>query len=376
VVAAIWALPISLLTSTEFLVEIPGVNVVVEAMINWHPIVQQLLEGYVPSLLTSLFIVFLPEVLEPFCTWERPYNVAARDAAIMRHYYTFVIFNVFIFPMLFIGSLNSYQKIAEDGFDAIARINFSIQGAFFANYIIQQTFMSGCFRLIRLHHLVWRQFWIRFLCVSDSEYAEARRWIKPMELRGVRFSQMLIVVAILQTFAVIAPLILVTGVLYFLFMYIYDKNNILHVYPRDLLTDSSMIPSVINQFMVAQIISSAFLCLFFYTKTAYWGMGVSAALVVLDLGILVLLYARNYYEWDQYIRRGSPHLVECEIPEVVLAGAYKHPGLVEEDENIGSRLEAGGTDLRKVFETEVERSTREHEEKAKFGDGEGIVDGE
>eukprot|EP01094_Clydonella_sp_ATCC50884_P017208 TRINITY_DN2954_c0_g1_i1.p1 TRINITY_DN2954_c0_g1~~TRINITY_DN2954_c0_g1_i1.p1 ORF type:complete len:765 (+),score=364.37 TRINITY_DN2954_c0_g1_i1:227-2521(+) len=367
IVAAVWAVPISLLTNVEFLIAIPAIGPIAEEVVSWHPVVQQLLEGYVPSLLTSLFIVFLPEVLEPFCTWERPHNVAARDASIMRNYYTFVIFNVFIFPMLFIGSLNTFQKVLDDGLNALARINFSIQGAFFANYIIQQAFMSGCFRLIRLHHLIFRQLWIRFLCVSDTEYAEARRWIKPMELRGVRFSQMLIVVAILQTFAVIAPLILICGILYFLFLYIYDKNNILHVYPRDLLTDSSMIPTVINQFIFAQIISNAFLILFFYTKQAYWGLGIVAGLLLLDVVVGVVLYLRNYYEWDQYIRRGSPHLVECEIPEAVLAAAYKHPGLVEEGDDIEGRLERS-KNIREEFMTDVERDTRAHQERALQGD--------
>jgi hypothetical protein len=365
IAAALWAIPISFLTNTETLVTIPGIGYVVQKMIDWHPIVQQLIEGYLPSLLTSLLIVVLPEILMPFCNWEHPHYHASREASLMRHYYTFVILNVFVFPLLFIGSFNSYIKIANEGFDAFSKINWAIQGAYFINYILQQTFTSGSMRLLRPHLLIIRQFTLRFLCVSDSEFQEAHKRLDPLDPPSIRLAQMTVVLAMIQTFAVIVPLILIAGLAYFLFLYIYDKNNILHVYPRDQLTDSSVIPNLINQFIAAQFISNLVLIVFFYIKGAYWGLGISAGLAAVSLLVMLFLNVRNWRERDQYIRKGSPYVVDYEVPMRILQTAYLHPGLVPEEDNISERIEHAreqNIDLRNEFRSELDKATMEHSE--------------
>jgi len=365
VAAALWAIPISFLTNTESLVTIPGIGYVVSKVINWYPLIQQIIEGYLPSLFTSLLVVVLPDILKPFCNWEHPHYHSSREASLMRHYYVFVILNVFVFPLLFIGSFNSYIKIANEGFDAFSKIDWAIQGAYFINYILQQTFTSGAMRLLRPHLLFIRQFKLRYMCVSDSEFHETRKRLDPLDPPSIRLAQMTVVLAMIQTFAVIVPLILVVGIAYFLFLYLYDKNNILHVYPRDQLTDSSVIPNLINQFLAAQVISNAVLIVFFYIKGAYWGLGISCGLAGAALLIMLLLNLRNWWEYDQHVKKGSPYLVDYDVPLPILQSAYLHPGLVPEEDDIEERIErarAQNIDLRNEFRSELERATAQHTE--------------
>ena len=193
------------------------------------------------------------------------------NASILRLYYTFIILNVLIFPTFLIGTLNGVANGFRSS-DVIKNINFSLQGAFYINYVVQQTFFSGISRLLRPDD-IFMYFLFRHMAVTDEEREEVKVRAACTMLYRIRFAQLLVVMACLLSFAVIVPLVLVTGIVYIIVIYMIDKNNLLHVFPKELAGDTSMTISVINMFMIAQILYEVLTAIFFYFKKSYWSFG-------------------------------------------------------------------------------------------------------
>ena len=66
--AFMWAIPVSFLASVSTLEQIPGLGYVVTAVIDFNPFFQSVIEGYLPSLLTTCLVLCLPPILTSmFC---------------------------------------------------------------------------------------------------------------------------------------------------------------------------------------------------------------------------------------------------------------------------------------------------------------------
>lgn len=352
IVALIWSFPISFMASISTLSAIPGLGWVEDL----NPFFQDLIEGYVPSLLTSGFVACLPFILGWVALLEGPYTLAERDASAMRHYFVFVVLNVIIFPSFLIGTFDSIAIIFSEGFDGVNSllegINYALQGAYFINFVIQQTFLSGIIRLLRLHNLAAR-FYKEYFAVTEDEYEEIRKFVSVFEYR-TRFAQTLIVTAVVLTYVIEVPLIIVAGVLYLIVIHIIDRNNILHVYPKNVDGDSSMIPTVISMFVIGLIIMQAFLAIMFWFHRSLGSFIIIIILLALTLLVLFLLNFLNWYNKYKYIKYGEPLLIEWDLPRSVLEKAYMHPGLEDEEADLNERIDRfmeHGGDYKKEFQS-------------------------
>mmetsp|Transcript_4563 Transcript_4563/g.16052 ORF Transcript_4563/g.16052 Transcript_4563/m.16052 type:complete len:786 (-) Transcript_4563:35-2392(-) len=352
IVALIWSFPISFLASISTLSSIPGLSWVEDL----NPAVQDLIEGYVPTLLTSAFVACLPFIMGWVALLEGPYTLPERDASAMRHYFTFVVLNVLIFPSFLIGTFDSIALIFSEGFDGVnsllGDINYALQGAFFVNYVIQQTFFSGIIRLLRLHNLAAR--WYKeYNAVTDDEYEEIRKFVSVFEYR-TRFSQTLIVTAVVLTYVIEVPLIIVAGVVYLIVIHIIDRNNILHVYPKNVDGDSSMIPTVITMFVIGLLIMQSFLAIMFWFQRSIGSFAIIIVSLAFTLFMMFLLNFLNWYNKYKYIKYGEPLLIEWDLPRSVLEKAYMHPGLEDEEADLNERIDhfiEHGGDYKKEFST-------------------------
>ena len=357
IVALVWSIPISFLASVDTLEQIPGLGLVVEEVISLNPFFQDIIEGYIPSLLTTLFVLCLPFILNNTVPFEKPDTVATHNASVLRLYYTFIILNVLVFPTLLIGTLDSLSILFEDGVTSVlAQINFTLQGAFFINYVIQQTFFSGMIRLVRPQH-IFQLYWFMGFAVTEEEKEDVkRRSAHEMEYR-IRFAQMLVVIACLLTFAVVVPLILPAGIIYLIIIHIIDKNNILHVFPKVLAGDSSMIISVINMFCIALLIYEVMTAIFFYFKDSIYAFSILIVLIALTLLVTALLNFFNWYNKYRYIKYGQPLLIEWNLPSDLLEKAYIHPGMVDEEGDINSTIDnfiSGNGNIDSLLKTDIE----------------------
>ena len=295
--------------------------------------------------------------------FEKPDTVATRNASVLRLYYTFIILNVLVFPTLLIGTLDSLSTLFEDGIGTVlSTIDFTLQGAFFINYVIQQTFFSGMIRLVRPQH-IFQLYWFLAFAVTDEEKEAVRKSSAHDMLYRIRFAQMLVVIACLLTFAVVVPLILPAGIIYIVVIHIIDKNNILHVFPKVLAGDSSMIISVINMFGVALAIYEIMTAIFFYFKDVYVSFGIVIALLAITLAVIALLNFLNWYNKYTYIKYGEPLLIEWNLPADLLEKAYIHPGMVDEESDLSDTMDSfisGNGTLDNLMKNDIERANEQY----------------
>jgi hypothetical protein len=298
--------------------------------------------------------------------WEKPYSVSERNTSVMKNYFVFVVFNVLIFPSFFIGTLNSISIIYEKGIVSfISHIDFALQGAFFINYIINQTFVGGALRLSRISEVFLYVYYLYYDAVTDVEKEAAKKRIAEMDYR-TRFAQLMIVMAALMCFSTIVPLILPTGVLYFFVLHIIEKNNILHVYPKCMESDSEMIPAVINMFLISMILFEGAMIIFFYVKRQVICFAIMWAMVFITLLFGAFLNFLSWFNWYRYVHYGKPFLIDWDLPHSLLETAYIHPGVVPEDENITERIDnciKSGNDVANLRSNNAyERALAEHKE--------------
>ena len=358
-----WSIPISFLASVDTLESIPGLGGVVEAIVDVNPFFKDIIEGYIPSLLTTLLVLSLPFILIRVCMFEKPDTVGDRDASVLRLYYVFIALIVVVFPTLLIGTFDSIALLFEDGVGSVlSNINFTLQGSFFINYVIQQTFFSGMLRLCRPQHLFQRQ-WGLLFAVTDDEKERVNIATAHEMVYRIRFAQMLVVIACLLTFAVVVPLILPAGLLYLVVIHVIDKNNILHVFPKVLAGDNSMIISVVNMFSVALIIYQVMTAIFFYFKTSIWSFAVVIVLLALTLLVTVLLNFLNWYNRYSYIRYKQPLHIEWNLPSELLEKAYVHPGMIdEESDQVNATVEdfiSGNGSITDLIQSPLQRMEEE-----------------
>ena len=254
----------------------------------------------------------------------------------MRHYYIFIMLNVFIFPCLFIGTIDSLvQLFSDDPFVSLSRINFALQGAFFINWLIQQAFLGAILKLYRFMPF-FKHKWAMWNAVSDREKDVARRITGTMMYRS-RFSHLLLAVTILLAFSIIVPLVAPAATLFFIIIHIVDKNNILHVYAKEP-NNEEIIPAMLYQFLASLLVYEIAILAFFFIKKVLFGFIV--ALIVIFFSLVLGFYFSLRNEWDQYtfVRYYEPDLIPWAYPESLLRTAYCHPGFVEEEDDLENRV--------------------------------------
>jgi len=254
----------------------------------------------------------------------------------------------------------------------VGNINFSLQSAFYINYVIQQTFFSGMSRLVRPDDVIMYKVFT-YLAVTDAERLEVRRNCPGTMKFRIRFAQMLLVLACLLTFAVICPLLLVAGLLYFVVIHLIDKNLLLHVYPRELAGDSSITNSVINMFGIALLIYEVLTAIFFWFKESIWSFAVLIVLMAVTLLLMAVLNFLNWYNRYRYIKYDRPLLIEWNMPPELLEKAYLHPGMEEEPVDLSSRLDhfvnGKEDELDSLMHRDVDLATLEYLEAEKDEEG-------
>ncbi|CAG0887908.1 unnamed protein product [Cyprideis torosa] len=101
--------------------------------------------------------------------------------------------------------------------------------AFFVNYVVTSAFIGTALELVRFPDLL--NYTTRMaLARSAAEVAGVRRRIQWDFQYGVEYAWMLVIVALVMTYAVILPIITVAGLFYIMLKYFVDRHNIYYVY--------------------------------------------------------------------------------------------------------------------------------------------------
>ena len=200
--------------------------------------------------------------------------------------------------------------------------------------------------------------------MTDEEREERKALAAEKMYYRSRFPGIAVTVTGLLTYGVMVPLLLFIGLVWIIVTYLIDKNNLIHVFPKEHSGDSSMIISWINMLLLGFLYSEMILSIFFYFRGAGWPFYVIIGLMGLTLGVAALMNFLHWYSKYRYIKYGKPMLITWFLPQTLLEIAYQHPGLIKEEDDLCYQLDnfvcGEGANLGELLSTVVEDAEREY----------------
>ncbi|KAI0304281.1 hypothetical protein B0F90DRAFT_1809149 [Multifurca ochricompacta] len=241
-----WLFPVSLFVG---LVSIQNISAYWPSLANYlsrHPWEEELLQSFLPTVLVSLLTLLIPLIL--FLIAKKAHTIITLSALhdrIMTRYYKFLIVNILVFFCIGTAALQSFLvgfAIKEANRNALHILSdsFPSAGPFYVGWLIFTTAIHGGVELA--------------LFVTKLPlimYPSTRRAITPRERSvGIRprtfnyyywLPNHLLVIHVLFVFAVLNPLVMPFGLIYFSIGKIVVKNQFLHVYAKNYEGNGQMI---------------------------------------------------------------------------------------------------------------------------------------
>ncbi|KAH9159491.1 hypothetical protein EDB89DRAFT_2048781 [Lactarius sanguifluus] len=231
----LWLFPVSLFVG---LVSIQNISAYWPSLANYlnnHPWEEELIQSFLPTLLVSLLALLIPLIL--LLIAKKAHTIITLSGLhdrIMMRYYKFLIVNVLVFFCIGTATLQSFLvgfaiKDANRNALRILSDSFPSSGPFYVGWLIFTTAMHGGMELA-------------LFGLPLIMYPSTRRAITPRKRSvGIRprtfnyyywLPNHLLVIHVLFVFAVLNPLVIPFGLIYFSIETVVIKNQFLHVYAK------------------------------------------------------------------------------------------------------------------------------------------------
>ncbi|KAI8097594.1 uncharacterized protein BX664DRAFT_293215 [Halteromyces radiatus] len=308
-----WTVPISFIssfTSIDAIIKVaPGLG----AIVDQHPLIQNILQGLIPTILVNIFMQILPLILD--CTHLFFFflfllidlgilqGLRARSAvteSTLSKYFFFLIFNVLLVFTIVSTAINTLV-ILVDRPTTIANIlatRLPKVSPFFINYTILQGLLLMPLNLLQPGSLIVSGFFIYFYAKTPRQHAYAR---SPGSFNyGAGYPSPLLIFIIVLEYSTISPIILVFGALYFGITYIVYKYQFLYVYFRPYEAAGQLWTMVFPRLIVGMILFQLTMLGLFILKNSF----VLGALCV-PLTVFTIIFK---FTIDAAYSRNSLHL--------------------------------------------------------------------
>jgi len=245
-------------------------------VLNYSPNARAIIQGALPAIVFSLFFLLLPIFLKQLSKLAVPAFKTDEMKLTMKRYSDCLVgmgLLVSVFSSGIFSSMNAIANLsAGDIWETLGK-KVPAQSVFFLTYIITACFISMSMNLFMILPFITNLLGLYAPVVFDYE---------------VQYGIMILMFTICITYAVISPIVLIWGCLYFLFAYITYTYQLIYVYKRGNDTGGSHFPSVfgrlnygmmIGQFVIIAMMvlqqaipqSIVFLFVPIYTANTSWG---------------------------------------------------------------------------------------------------------
>ncbi|KAG2500669.1 hypothetical protein HYH03_001435 [Edaphochlamys debaryana] len=237
---------------------------------------KRLLTGWVPSLLITLWQgMVLPICFTLLVTASRQcLSLSSTDRTIARYVFLFAVFNVFLGGVIGSTIVQGINTAIEKGPGEI----FSLIGSYlptssnyFINMVMFRAMVTVPLRMLWPHigirmYLLRR--YLRLSCVITAR--EKAALMAPVSPRyGFEIGMIMLIFLITSGFAVVSPLILPFGILYFVIAWLLWRWSLLYVYVRKYESGGTFWPWVFSRVMVSLALFALFTGCVFITRQAY-----------------------------------------------------------------------------------------------------------
>ncbi|TFK52586.1 hypothetical protein OE88DRAFT_1678721 [Heliocybe sulcata] len=300
-----WLLPVSFFVT---LVSIQNVQTYwpwLNRYLSHHPWEQEVLQSFVPTVLISLLTICVPLIL--LLIAKKAHTIITLSALhdkIMTRYYKFLIVNVLVFfcmgTFVLQSFLINFRQTAGGLINTVAD-SFPAAGPFYVGWLIFTTAMHGGLELA-------------LLGLPLLMYPSTRRQIIPRKRAvGIRprtfnyyywLPNHLLVVNILVLFAVLNPLVLPFGFLYFSVEVAVIRNQLIHVYAKNYEGNGQlMLIRMIRYSLDGLVFSQAVFLAYMTVLKKHVNVGLAAFLIIFTVVVKLVAtrLVRARFEYDDIL---------------------------------------------------------------------------
>ncbi|KAG2066463.1 DUF221-domain-containing protein [Suillus decipiens] len=226
-----WVFPVSLFVG---LVSIQSISTFWPSLYNYlssHPWQEELIQSFLPTVLISLLTILIPPILLLISKKAHTtITLSVMHDTIMTRYYKFLIVNVLVFFCVGTAALQSFltsfKTVSGSGILNTVASSFPTAGPFYVGWLIFTTAIHGGFELLPL-----------FTYPSTKRHVTPRKRAAGIRPRTFNFyywlPNHLLVIHVLLLFALLNPLVIPFGLVYFSVETAVVKNQLLHVYAKN-----------------------------------------------------------------------------------------------------------------------------------------------
>ncbi|KAL9650057.1 hypothetical protein ABK040_003175 [Willaertia magna] len=300
IILFLFTTPILVLSTVNGLLNIPVVNDATLLVINYTYPLGGLFYQYLPSFLLYLVSSLIPLVILYITYFSKNITYSRFQRSVLKRSTIFLWLNTLILPVLLLTSIDalvSYFNHTSKLVNTLGNIFLPSNGAFFINYLLQQTLWNTVLSIIRPNYIFWYFYYTRYARKFYSTCLSERTQLKYSEMIDVdiefELPYMLSVLAITISFSLFSPLILLTGLLYFVTKYLVDRYTFSFIYSHryfqnkllgnennnlfgsifgfksDYLSHRKMIYLMIRLTLASLLLFCIYLCFFFGRKTTF-----------------------------------------------------------------------------------------------------------
>ncbi|XP_050233810.1 CSC1-like protein ERD4 [Mercurialis annua] len=259
-----YMIPIGLIAALTTLSNLKKVVPFLKPLVDM-PALKTVLQAYLPQLALLVFLALLPKLLMFLSKMEGIPSESHLVRAASGKYFYFTIFNVFLGVTLSGSLFETLKTIQDDPNSTVPMLANSLPGSatFFLTFVALKFFIGFGLELSRVVPLIIFHVKRKYLCKTEHELKEA--W-KPGDLGyATRVPSDLLVVTLVFSYSIIAPLIIPFGVVYFGLGWLILRNQALKVYVPSYESYGRMWPHIHTRILGA-------LLLFQVTMTGYFGV--------------------------------------------------------------------------------------------------------
>jgi hypothetical protein len=227
--------------------------------------VKTILQAYLPQIALLVFLAMLPKLLMFLSKIEGIPSQSHAVRAASGKYFYFIVFNVFIGVTITGTLFDALQKIEDNPKSIVNLLATSLPGnaTFFLTFVALRFFIGYGLELSRIVPFIIYHVKRKYLCKTEAERKEA--WFPGDLSYATRFPSDMLILIIVLCYSIIAPIIIIFGIIYFGLGWLILRNQALKVYVPSYESYGRMWPH-----MFKRVIAS--LLLFQVTMFGYFGV--------------------------------------------------------------------------------------------------------
>ncbi|KAF7803929.1 CSC1-like protein ERD4 [Senna tora] len=259
-----YMIPITFVSAFTTLKNLVKILPFIKPIVRIH-VLKTVLEAYLPQIALLIFLALLPSFLYFLSKLEGIPTQSHAVRATSGKYFYFTVLNVFIGVTIGGTLFGTFKEIESEPNQIVALLASSLpdNATFFLTFVALRFFVGYGLELSRIVPLIIYHLKRKYACKSEVELKEA--WFPGDLAYGTRIPGDMLIVTIVLCYAVIAPLIIPFGVLYFGLAWLVLRNQALKVYVPSYESYGRMWPHMHNRILAS-------LLLYQVTMFGYFGV--------------------------------------------------------------------------------------------------------